>query len=101
MAEPKDENPMIKLWHQLDSNNLLVHCLYEIMWLAKQAIVQVIGSVEDERTFSTLTFMKSKIRKLLVEHLDIAICMFTQDFFTKKTFPFQVAMDWNDKTRLG
>jgi hypothetical protein len=30
--------------------------------------------------------------------------MFAQDFFTKKTFPFQVAiMDWNDgdKVKIG
>jgi hypothetical protein len=59
--------------------------------------------VEDERTFSTLTFMKSKIQNLLAGHLDTAIRMFAQDFFTKKTFPFQVAMDWNDedKVRIG
>jgi len=60
--------------------------------------------VEDERTFSTLTFMKSKLRNQLVEHLDIAICMFAKDFFTKETFPFQIAiMDWNDgdKVRIG
>jgi hypothetical protein len=40
----------------------------------------------------------------LVGHLDIAIRMFAQDFFTKEIFPFQVAiMDWNDedKVRIG
>jgi hypothetical protein len=37
-------------------------------------------------------------------HLDIAIRMFVQDFFTKETFLFQVAiMHWNDgnKVRIG
>jgi hypothetical protein len=45
--------------------------------------------------------MKSKIWKQLAGHLDIAIRMFAQDFFIKENFPFQVAMDWNDKKRLG
>ncbi len=63
------------------------------MWLAELAIVQVIGSVEDERTFSILTFMKFKIRNLLVGHLDIAVRMFAQYFFTKEIFSFRVAMD--------
>jgi hypothetical protein len=53
------------------------------------AIIQVINSVEDERTFSKLTFMKSKLWNWLIGHLDIVICMFIQDFFTKDTFSFQ------------
>jgi hypothetical protein len=56
------------------------------------AIIQVISIVEDERTFSTLTFMKSKLWNQLVGHLDIVIRMFIQDFFTKDTFSLQVAI---------
>jgi hypothetical protein len=62
-ATPKtrDKNPMTKLWHQLATNNLLVHHLFKFMQLVKLAIVKVINKVEDERTFSTLTFMNSKL----------------------------------------
>ncbi len=35
------------------------------------AIVQVINNVEDEQTFSNLTFMKSKLWNWLVKHLDM------------------------------
>ncbi len=57
--------------------------------------------MEDERTFSTLIFMKSKLQNQLAEHLDIAIHMFVKDFFTKETFPFQVViMDWNDGNKV-
>jgi len=104
MAEPKDENPMTKLWRQLATNNLLVQHFSKFMQLVKLAVIQVINNVDDERTFSALTFMKSKLRNQLVGHLDIVIYMFVQDFFTKKTFPFQVAiMDWNDgdKVKIG
>jgi hypothetical protein len=56
------------------------------------AIIQVISSVEDERTISTLTFMKSKLWNQLVGHLDIVTRMFIQDFFIKDNFSFQVAI---------
>ncbi len=104
MAKPRDENPMTKLQHQLATNNLLVHHFSKFMQLAELADVRVISNVDDEKTFSTLTFMKPKLRNQLVGHLDIVIYMFVQDFFTKETFPFQVAiMNWNDgnKVRIG
>jgi hypothetical protein len=74
------------------------------MKLIELAIVQVINNVEDERTFSTLSFMKSKLKNCLVGHLNITICMFTHDFFTKEIFPFHCAItNWNDgnKVRVG
>ncbi len=45
-------------------------------------IVMVLGNVEDERTFSTLTFMKSKLKNQLTTHLDLVVRMYAQDFFT-------------------
>jgi hypothetical protein len=56
------------------------------------AIIQVISSVENERTFSTLTVVKSKLWNQLFGHLDIVIRMFIQDFFIKDNFSFQVAI---------
>jgi hypothetical protein len=47
--------------HQLATNNLLVAHLFEFMKLAQMTIVQIIGSVEDERTFSMLTVTKFKL----------------------------------------
>jgi hypothetical protein len=60
--------------------------------------------VEDEQTFSILTFMKSKLQNQLAKHLDIAICMFVQNVFINKKFPFQMAItNWNyaDKFKIG
>ncbi len=60
--------------------------------------------MEDEQTFSTLTFMKSKLQNQLAKHLDIAICMFVQKVFINKKFPFQMAItNWNyaDKFKIG
>jgi hypothetical protein len=40
------------------------------MKVANIAVTVVLGSVEDERTFSTLKFMKSKLQNRLGGHLD-------------------------------
>jgi ABC-type antimicrobial peptide transport system permease subunit len=101
MVEPKNENPLTKLWRQLATNNLSMVRLYEFMKLAKLVIFQVIGSLEDEKTFSTLNFMKSTLWNQLVGHLKIAIRMFIQDFYTKETFPFHQAIaHWNDADKV-
>ena len=62
MEEPHDMNPVTKLWTKLGSNVLLLSRLSEYMKVANIAMTVVLGSVEDERTFSTLKFMKSKFR---------------------------------------
>jgi hypothetical protein len=49
--------------------------------------VTVMGSVEDERTFSILNYMKSKVRNNLDKHLDLVVRMFGQSFYDLKTFP--------------
>jgi hypothetical protein len=104
MEEPKDENVVTKLWRQLATNSLLVVCLYEFMKLAELAIIQIIRTIEDEKTFSILTFMKFKLWNQFVGCLNIVICMFTQDFFNKDFFLFLVSISyWNDgdKVRVG
>jgi hypothetical protein len=39
-------------------------------------MVQILGSIEDERTFSNLVFMKSKLHKKLTTHLNLCVRMF-------------------------
>jgi hypothetical protein len=58
----------------------LVLKLNENIKVAKITMVQVLGLVEDERTFSNLAFMKSKFRSKLTTHLDLCVCMFIQFF---------------------
>jgi hypothetical protein len=43
------------------------------MKLVELAMVQIIGSIEDEQYFSTLTIMKTKLRNLLTKHLELVI----------------------------
>ncbi len=58
------------------------------MKLVELAIVQIIGNVEDEICFSTLTFMKSKLCNRFIIHLPIVVHMFAQQFYTLEKFSY-------------
>jgi hypothetical protein len=63
MQPPFDVNPLTRLWRTLDSASL---CIYpEYMKLEKIVVVHVLGSVQDERCFPSLSFLKSKLRNAL------------------------------------
>lgn len=96
-------NPMSRLWRKLSSNGFISMKLLEFIKVAKIAHIQVLGSVEDERTFSSLSFLKSKLRNRLTTHLDLVVRMFAQDFYTLNTFPYQTAItDWKaQRVRYG
>jgi hypothetical protein len=56
------------------------------------AIIQVTGSMEDEDNFSTLRFIKSKLKNRLTTHLDLMIHMFCWNF------PYNAAIhEWKKK----
>ena len=56
--------------------------------LAELALVMVPGSVEDERLFSAMNFIKNVLRnKLKNPHLTAAVRLFFSRQFTVKTFP--------------
>jgi hypothetical protein len=77
-------NPLTKLWKQLDANSFP-----EYIKLAEIAMVHVLGSVEDERAFSSLTFLKDKLRNRLDgDHLGIVVGMHGQSVYTLETFPY-------------
>jgi hypothetical protein len=103
MEEPRDRNPPTKLWQKVSQNTLMTQRLSEFIKMAEIAVTAVLGSVEDERTFSTLAFMKSKLRNCLGSHLDTAVKMFSQPFYNQESFPYSSAIThWRQqRTRLG
>jgi len=66
-------------------------------------VVSMLGSIEDEQTFFMHAFMKDKLHNKLGLHLDTIVCMFAQEFFTQKKFPYQEAITvWKDqKVQIG
>lgn len=93
MLPPYDVNPLTKIWRVLDSNNSLTENFGEFLKLAEMALVHVIGSVEDERLFSSVAFLKSKLRNNLNEHIQVVVGMFSQRIFTLENFPYQSVFD--------
>jgi hypothetical protein len=61
-----------------DNISVLVYSFPKYVKLAEMAMVQIVGSVEDERCFSTFAFMKSKLRNRLTTHLPLVVWMFAQ-----------------------
>jgi hypothetical protein len=92
MEELHDMNPVTKLWTKLGSSTLLLSLLSEYMKVANIAVTTVLGSIEDECTFSTLKIMKSKLRNRLGGHLDTTMRMFSQGFYNQDIFPYQEAI---------
>jgi hypothetical protein len=85
-------------------NALLLSKLSEYMKLAQIAVTAVLGSCEDERTFSTLSFVKSKVRNRLQGNLDTSIRMLNQGWYFLESFPYNQAYDiWVEQkeSRLG
>jgi hypothetical protein len=76
MEEPRDRNPVTKLWEKIGNNALMLNRLSEFFKIADITMTTILGSVEDERTFSMLGFMKNKLVNRLGGHLDICVKLF-------------------------
>jgi hypothetical protein len=66
MKKPFTSNPMTRMWTCVDSNSLLRHSLFEFLKVIE--LVMVLGSVQDECTFSTVTFMKTRVQNHFTTH---------------------------------
>lgn len=101
-APPLQVNPLVKLWRGLSASRSLCRLIPEYLKLAEMGSVLVLGSVEDERCFFTLKFLKSCQRNRLGKHLPLAVRMFSQKFFILENFPFQEAIDsWKLAVKCG
>jgi hypothetical protein len=69
MESPLNLNPLMHIWRTIPAFQALTHSFFEYLKLVKMAIVHVLGSVEDECCFSTLTFLNSKLHVILHPHL--------------------------------
>jgi len=97
MAEPRELNPLTKLWDKVGQNGLMRSRLSEFIKLSQVAICAVLGSVEDERTFSTLAYMKSKVRNRLGGHLDTCVKLFAQPWWNQESFPYSASINsWSE-----
>ena len=93
-------NPLTRLWRRIEANGLLRNKLSEYLKIVELAVVTVLGSVEDERTFSTLSFMKNRLRNRLSTHLPLVVGMHAQEFYSLSDFPYDSAYnEWKSSSR--
>jgi len=85
--------PTASFWHTC-SNSVELKCsLSDWLSLANIALVQVFGSVEEERLFSKLAFVKEERRnRLLLDHLNVCLVLATQRMWAFRDFPFLRAL---------
>jgi hypothetical protein len=76
------------MWSLVTTSRVFVCSFPEYVKLVEMAMVQIVGSVEDERYFFMLAFMKSKLHKKLTTHLPHVAQMFAQQFYTLQNFPY-------------
>ena len=92
------------LWQSLHENGTMRDLCSEWFVLAEISIVLVAGSVEDERRFSNLKWLKNELRNHLgEEHCELVVRMFVQYAYNMKTFPYEsVLASWvAAKSRRG
>jgi hypothetical protein len=89
LEAPFDINPVSCLWRMLHANIALVGQFPEYIRLAQIALVHVLGSVEDERCFSSLTFLKDKLQnRLASDHLSVVMGLYGQQVYNLENFPY-------------
>jgi hypothetical protein len=77
MQKPLDVNSITLMWLKIQLSTLLVLNLNEYIKVVEIAMVKNLGSIEDERTFNNLIFMKNKLRNRLTTHFNLCVRMFT------------------------
>ena len=93
MEPPYDINPVTRIWRTISASRVLSHGFPEYLKLAEIALVHVIGSVEDERVFSSVSFLKTKLRNSLDPHLGVVVGMYSQKIYTLQNFPYDAVFD--------
>ena len=83
-------NLVTKLWKHLDANSSLCTSFPKYIKLTQIALIHILGSVEDERAFSSLTFLKDKVmNRFDGEHLGLVVGLHNQSVYTLSSFPYE------------
>jgi NADH:ubiquinone oxidoreductase subunit 4 (subunit M) len=66
-------------------------------------IVMVVSTMEDDKIFSIINFMKSKLCNCFTTHLDLVVRMYVQKFYRLEIFPFYtIIKEWGkEKLQYG
>jgi hypothetical protein len=89
----------MQIWWERVSKGPFASSLTEWIKLSPVPFVLVPGSVENERVFSSMDFIKSSTRsRLKTQHLNCALRMKVQQMYTFTDFPSEeVNKEWKNK----
>ncbi len=65
----------------MTTSHIMITSFPKYVKLVELAMVQMVGNMEDERCFSFMAFMKSKLHNRLTTQLLFLVWMFTQRFY--------------------
>lgn len=102
VMESEAGGKLTTLWKKATQNPQLAAEIFEFVKLANIGIVLILGSVEDERTFSRLEYVKNLKRNRLDTHLDVCLRLFEQNLYTLENFPYQLGIgSWCNASTRG
>lgn len=84
-----------RLWKRIEKSEVFCDSILEYFKLADLCQTMILGSVEDERVFSALEFLKSKIRNKLDINVETCLRLFVTQY-NVRDFPYDRALAiWN------
>ncbi|KAH7440207.1 hypothetical protein KP509_04G096500 [Ceratopteris richardii] len=90
VKDPSNSGAMTKLWKKLDISPFLKESMSEYFKVANLCLTMILGSVEDELLWSSLTFIRNATRNRLNKNLDTCLRLFVSKS-DLETFPFEEA----------
>ena len=91
LENPNEKSAITILWNTLSASQYLQENISEYFKLADLCQTMILGSVEDERMFSALSFFKSKLRNKLDKHVDICLRLYVTKYDVDN-FPYERAL---------
>ncbi len=76
-----DCNPTTQMWRRFTFSVILKNKFFKYFKLVEFVIVVVLRNVEDDCTFSTIIFMKSKLKNNLTTNLDLVVSIYVHCVF--------------------
>ena len=91
LDNPKECGAITILWTTLGGSQYLQENISEYFKLVDLCQTMILGSVEDERMFSALSFLKSKLRNKLDKHMDTCLRLYVTKYDINN-FPYERAL---------
>ena len=91
MDNPLEYGAITRLWTKISGSEILQQTMLEYFKLTDLCQTMILGSVEDDRMFSALSFLKSKLRNKLDKNVDTYLRLYVTNYEVDN-FPYERAL---------